>query len=294
MADTLSTQVSDSFSELIERTIAQMPQSAPMLSLARKVPIPKGSSTAQIPRITSVSAVQTPTEGDELSTYSRFTLGSKTITPSFRAIQVRIHVRAQNYSREDLVRLVSDEMALAQGQDIDTDLTGEFANWNTDNDVGTTNTDLTLATLRKARRILQSVPRRSGGPPRGDVVTVLSPIAAEDVLTDLGAKGLGSSSTGWIPRGLSEDIVRRYALTDIPLLGTAVFVDGYIAADGSGDHICSMFGTQALCWACSMDWQMDIFSEAEWPGVILRSLADYDSGIGGYTHHGVQITADGA
>ena len=293
MADTLSTQVQASFNELIERTIAQMPQSAPMLSLARKIPIPKGSSTAQIPRVTSVSAVQTPAEGAELTSHSRFTLGSTTIAPTFRAIQVRIHIRAQNYSRENLVRLVSDEMALAQGQDIDTDLTGEFANWDSSNDVGTTDTDLTIATLRQARRILQSIPRREGGPPRGDIVTVLSPIAAENVLTDLGAAGVGSG-TGWIPRGISEDLIRRYLVPEIPLLGTAVFVDGYIAADGSGDHICSMFGVDALCWACSMDWEMQVFSEAEWPGVILRSLADYEAGIGGFPSHGCQITADGA
>lgn len=115
MADTLSSNVEASYSEIIERTIAQMPQSAPMLSLARKVIIPKGHNEAKIPRISSVSTVQTPSEGSELSTFSRFTLTSATITPSFRAIQVRVHIRAQNYAREDLVRLISSEIALSQG-----------------------------------------------------------------------------------------------------------------------------------------------------------------------------------
>ncbi|MYF80575.1 MAG: hypothetical protein F4177_02145 [Chloroflexi bacterium] len=76
-------------------------------------------------------------------------------------------------------------------------------------------------------------------------------------------------------------------------MGTAVFVDGYMAADGAGDYICSMFGTEALVWACSMDWEMSVFEEAEWPGVTLRSMADYDTGIAGFAHHGCQITADG-
>ena len=292
MPDTLSSNVSASYAAMVERTIAQMPQSAPMLSLARKLIVPKGSSSAQIPRVASVSSVQQPAENDELATTSRFTLTSTTISPTFRAIYVRIHVRAINYSREDLVRLVSDEMALSQGQDIDTDLTGEFGNWHTDNDIGRSGAKLTLARLRAARRTLQSVPRSRGGPPRGDVVTVLSPIVAEHVLDDLGAAGAGNGSS-WIPAGISERLIRRFHVSEIPLMGTAVFVDGYMAANGAGDYICSMFGTEALVWACSMDWEMSIFEEAEWPGVTLRSMADYDTGIAGYVHHGCQITADG-
>ncbi|MDE2968057.1 MAG: hypothetical protein OXS30_11325 [Chloroflexota bacterium] len=292
MADTLSSNITASFEPIIERTMAQMPQSAPMLSLARKLIVPKGSNSAQIPRISSVSNVQTPDEGEELSVTSRFTLASNTISPVFRAIHVRIHVRAINYSREDLVRLVSDEMALSQGQDIDTDLTGEFGNWHTDNDVGASGEELTLAKLREGRRILQSVTRANGGPPRGDIVTVLSPIVAEHVLEDIGARGVGSGSN-WIPAGISERMIRRFHVSEIPLMGTAVFVDGYMGVDGSGDYICSMFGTEALVWACSMDWRMSIFEEAEWPGVTLRSMADYNAGIAGYTHHGCQITADG-
>ena len=292
MADTLSTNISASYAAMVERTIAQMPQSAPMLSLARKLIVPKGSNTAQIPRVSSVSSVQTPNESETLSTTSRLVLQSNTITPSFRAIYVRIHIRAMNYSREDLVRLVSDEMALSQGQDIDTDLTGEFGNWHTDNDIGASGEQLTLAKLRQARRLLQSVARSNGGPPRGDIVTVLSPIVAEHVLEDLGASGVGSGSN-WIPAGISEQLIRRFHVNEIPLMGTAVFVDGYMAADAQGDYICSMFGTEALVWACSMDWEMKLFEEAEWPGVTLRSLADYDAGIAGFKHHGCQITADG-
>ena len=292
MADTLSTNISASYAAMVERTIAQMPQSAPMLSLARKLIVPKGSNTAQIPRVSSVSSVQTPTESETLSTTSRLILQSNTITPSFRAIYVRIHICALNYSREDLVRLVSDEMALSQGQDIDTDLTGEFGNWHTDNDIGASGEKLTLAKLRQARRLLQSVARSNGGPPRGDIVTVLSPIVAEHVLEDLGASGVGTGSN-WIPAGISEQLIRRFHVNEIPLMGTAVFVDGYMADDAQGDYICSMFGTEALVWACSMDWEMKLFEEAEWPGVTLRSLADYDAGITGFKHHGCQITADG-
>lgn len=292
MADTLTANISASYGAMVERTIAQMPQSAPMLSLARKLIVPKGANSAQIPRVSSVSSVQTPQEGDELSTTSRFTLASNTISPTLRAIYVRVHIRAINYSKEDLVKLISDEMALSQGQDIDTDLTGEFANWHTDNDVGASGEKLTLGKLREARRILQSVVRKNGGPPRGDIVTVVSPIVAEHLLEDIGASGVGSGSN-WIPAGISEQVLRRFHISEIPLMGTAVFVDGYMAADGSGDYICSMYGTEALVWACSMDWQMSIHNEAEWPGLTLRSLADYQAGIAGFSHHGSQITADG-
>lgn len=294
MPDTLAANVNAAANEIIERTIVQMPQSAPMLALARKITIPKGHSTAKFPRVSSVSSVQTPTDGQSLSTSSRFELSSSTITPTLRAIYVRVSIRALNYSGDDLIRLIAEEMALSQGQDIDTDLTGEFANWNSANDVGATNTDLTIATLREARRKLQSVPRSAGGPPRGDVVTVLSPIAAEDVITDLGVRGISSSSSARIPAGISEELIRRFHVSEIPLMGTSVFVDGYMTEDGSSDYICSMFSREALGWACSMDWTLEVLTEADFPGSIIRALADYNSGITGYDRHGCQITADGA
>ena len=291
MPDTLASHVAAATNELIERTIVQMPQSAPMLSLARKVMIPKGHNSAKFPRVTSVSTVQTPSDGASLSTTSRFQLGSASITPTYRAIYVKVSDRALNYSGDDLIRLISEEMALTQAQDIDTDLTGEFANWASANDVGATDTDLTLDVLREARRKLQSVPRSAGGPPRGDVVTVLAPIVAEDVMKNLAVTG---SASARVPAGLSEELIRRFHVSEIPLMGSAVFVDGYMAEDGASDYICSMFSRDALSWACSMDWRIEVFSEASFPGSIVRATADYDSGITGYPRHGCQITADGA
>ena len=228
MADTLSTNISASYNAMVERTIAQMPQSAPMLSLARKMIVPKGANSAQIPRVSSVSSVQTPAEGQELSTTSRFTLASSTISPTFRAIYVRIHIRAINYSQEDLVKLVSDEMALSQGQDIDTDLTGEFANWHTDNDLGATGKKLTLKLLRNARRTLQTVPRSKGGPPRGrPIVNVLRIDGEEQITTMLPqpSEGTDAEAASELVFATRAGYVRRNRMSDF----ASINVNGKIA-----------------------------------------------------------------
>lgn len=295
MADTLSANLAETTQEMIAATVALMPQKAPCLQLVTRINIPKGHDRVEVPRVNSTSSVQTPTEGDELSLTSQFDLTSTTIQPTYRAIFVRIHERAEYFSRDDVVKLVSEEMAQTQAQDVDTDITAEFANFDSGNDVGTTNTDLTLAVLRKARRLLMANPRSSGGPVVDNINLVLAPIPMEDLLTNLGAQGVVSSTNPWIPNGISEDIIRQYHVPlNNGLVGVSVFWDGYMTQDGSGDFICGMFAKKAVHYAISKDWRIRQFETPQWPGVTLRSTADYNTGIGAYTAWGCQVTADGA
>lgn len=294
MADTLSTNVAETTQELIVATIALTPQMAPMLGLVKKVNIGKGHDRVEIPRVNSTSSVQTPTEGDELVTSSQFDLTSTTIQPTHRAIMVRIHDRATYFSKEDVIALVSQELAQTQAQDIDTDLTAEFANFGSGNDTGSTNTDITLAVLRQSRRLLRSVTRANGGPVQGMIRCVLAPIPEENLFTNLGVQGVVSSTNPWIPAGWSQEMIATYHIPQNQLLGVSMFVDGYMTEDGSGDFICGMFSQDALWYAVSKDWDMKTFEVPNWIGTIIRSVADYNSGVGGYPLHGSQITADGA
>ena len=294
MADTLSTNLAEVTQELIAATVALLPQSAVMLNLVERMPIGKGHDRIEIPRWNSTSSVQTPTEGDELVTSSQFDLTSTTIQPTHRAIMVRIHERATYFSRDNVISLVSEELAMTQAQDIDTDLTAEFANFGTGNDSGSTNTNLTLVTLRNARRRLLATTRANGGPAPLPLYVVMAPIPEEDLMADLGVQG-GSVVTAnppWIPSGMSQEMIMTYRLPQ--LLGVQAFVDGYMTEDGSSDFICGMFSKQALQFAVSKDWDFRTFEVPNWIGPIIRCVADYNSGVGKFPLWGAQITADGA
>ena len=188
----------------------QMPQQAVLMNLVTKRNIPKGKNSIEIPRADSTFSVQTPTEGDDLVVASQFDLTSTTISPTLRAIKVRISSRAQYFSQEDVLELISQEFARAQGQDIDTDLSAEFLNFHTDNDVGTTNTDLLVAVMRQARRLLMATTVANGGPAPMPLYAVLAPVPLEDLMTNIGLTGSVSSTNPWVPEGLSQKLIQEY------------------------------------------------------------------------------------
>ncbi len=296
MTDTLATNVAEITQELIDATVMQMPQVAPMMNLVERLDIPSGKNSVEIPRANSTFSVQTPTDGDELVNTSQFDLTSTTISPTLRAIHFRITDRAMRFSQEDVLKLVSQEMARAQGQDIDDDITAEFANVTAT--VGTTNTDITIADLRGARRQLMDVTVANGGPAPMPLVTVLAPIPVENLMTNLGLQATVTTTTGtgtqFITDGLSADFIRQYFVPGASIVGVPTFVDGYISEDSNNDDLGCMFSKQEFQLAMSKDWDMKTFEESNWIGTILRAVADYNSGIGKYNAWGVQIIADGA
>lgn len=299
MPDTLFANVSATGQSMILRAQALMPQTAPMISLVSKQAIPKGKTQADMPYVTSRATVQTPTEGDEVSFADTFTISSTSIAPGIKVINFRISKRAERFSQEQLTALVGDEIGRAEGQNVDELLLQQITNFHTDNDTGTTNTDLVFAALRTANRKVKGTSVTNGGPPVGQKVScVLSPIAHEDLLTSLGAQGVVGSTNPWIPDGMSKDIMMQYAVPGGQLLGgVGIFWDGYLQdtlVNGSGDTLCGLFAQKALWYVYSQEWEQDVFKEAEWVGVILRADADYGCGTGPITHWGAQITADDA
>ena len=295
MADTLASNVAESYQAIIAATTMLMPQNAVMMNLVEKINIPKGHGSVQLPRVngSALASVQTPTEGDEVTVTSQFDLTSTTITPTLRVIAYRVSGRAEYFSRDDVVKMLSEEISRAQGQDIDTDLLAEITNFATGNDVGTTNTDLTLAVLRQAHRLLQSNTVANGGPARAPHFCVISPVAQENLFTNLGLQGVVSSTSPWVPAGMSEELIRNYSIPQNMLVGVTMFWDGYMTENGSGDTLGGMFSRDALQLAMSKDWDLKVFDESNWVGPIIRCVADYNSGVGKYSGWGSQITCDG-
>lgn len=294
VGDTLAQNVAETTQEIIVSTIAQMPQMAPMLGLVTRKTIPKGNNRVEIPRVNTTFGVQLPTDGDELVNSSQFDLTSTTIQPTRRAIMVRVDDRATYFSSDDVIRLVSNELARAQAQDIDTDLLAEFLNFGSGQATGSTNVDVTLATLRQSRRLLRANTVANGGPPPAPYYCVISPIAEENLFTNLGVQGVVGSTSPWIPQGWSQEMIATYHIPQTQLLGVGMFVDGYMTENASGDTVGGMFSRDALWFAISKDWDMKTFEVPNWIGPIIRSVADYNSGVGAYPNWGSGITCDGA
>lgn len=293
-ADTLFASVSATGQAMIQRAQALMPQQAPCLNLVTHLSIPKGKTQADLPYATSTGTVQQLTEGDEVSYSDNFTISATSITPGIRVIKYKISKRADRFSQENLVALVSQEISRAQAQNVDQLITAQFTNFHTDNDVGSSGTDLAFAILRDSKTLLMRNATISGGPAPGRISCVIAPTPYNNLMTNLGAQGVVASSNPWIPQGLSADIMKQFAVPGGDLLGgVGIFWDGYMVANGAADYLCAMFSEKAIYYVSSQEWQTETFSESEWLGVILRADADYGVGLSPFTHWGSQITADG-
>lgn len=290
--DNLTTQIAETVTEIVTATIELIPQKAPMAGLVKRYTIPKGHDRVEIPRVNATFTVQTPTEGDELVLGSQFDLTSTTIQPTRRAIMVRVDERPVYFSQDDVIKLISNEIARAEAQDIDTDILAEFSNLGLT--AGTTNTDLTVATLRTAYRKLLENSVANGGPAPDPLYCVIAPIVYENLVTDMGLQGVVSSNAPWIPDGVSADLIKRYFIPQNQIVGVSLFWDGYMTENGSGDHICGMYSKEAIWLAISKDWDMKTFEVPNWIGTIIRAVADYNSGVAEFANWGVKITADGA
>jgi hypothetical protein len=302
VADTLATNVAESTTELITATIELIPHKAVMPNLVVRKTIPKGMDRIEIPRVNSTSTVLQPTEGDELVISNQFDLTSTTIQPTRRVIMYRITDRATMFSKEDVVALISEEMSQTQAQDMDLDLLAEFHNFTVDETAtglgGGTGTNLVYADVRTMRRILRSNTRANGGPAPGTLHLVLGPVQEEDLFADLGALGVGgvtaANAVQAIPSGISQDIILNYSVPQNVVAGVRFWSDGYMTEDASGDSEIAMFSEKALYLAIAKDWDMKVFEVPSWDGVILRSIADYNSGVGAYPRWGVHMKVDGA
>lgn len=294
MPDTLFDNVSATSQAMLQRAEALMPQEAPCMNLVTRVPIRPGFYQADLPYATSVATVQTPTEGDEIVFGDTFTFDFVSITPGIKVIKYKISKRAERFSQEQLVSFVGSEISRAQAQNIDELIVAQFPNFHTDNDVGTTNTDILFSVLSQARNNLRKVAVLNGGPAPLPIACVLGPTPQLNLMTDLGAQGVVSGAAPWIEPGMSADIMKQFAIPGGDLLGGVSIVwDGYMTENSASDFICAMFAKKAIGHAVSQEWNSEVFRESDWLGVILRADADYGVGMGPFSHWGCQITADG-
>lgn len=292
MADTLAANVAELTQDLIVATLALMGQDAPLMNLVTRQNLGKGHNRLLVPRVNATFSVQTPTEGDEIVTSSQFDLTSSTLAPTLRAIMVRVSERAEYFSKEDILTFVSRELARAQAQDVDTDIGAEFVNFG-GTDIGATNRNLRIADVRRGNRQLMAVTPANGGPAMGQKYLVISPMQEEMLLADAGGLGqlstAGTNTAPWIPQGLSQDIIDNYFVGR--WFGIPVFRDGYIVSVGSA-FSGGLFTKNVITLAMSKDWDMKTFDVPNWIGPVIRCVADYNSGVTGFSQHGIEVLSN--
>lgn len=304
MADTLSANVAESTTEIITATIELIPHKAVCPNLVVRKTIPKGFDRVEIPRVNSTSSVTQPTEGDELVVTSQFDLTSTTIQPTRRTIMVRVTDRTTQFSKDDIIAMISEEMAQTEAVDMDQDIMAEFANLtafsaSTTGIGGGTTVNLVLGDLRRARSILKNNSRANGGAAPGRLYGVIGAPQEEDLMVDLGALGLSVLTTANMTAnpanmsGIPETIIREYGLPSI-VMGLNLFVDPNLPEDTNGDVTIGIFSEKALYLAVSKEWDLKTFEVPNWDGVILRAIADYNTGVGGYPNWGGSILVDGS
>ncbi len=301
MPDTLAANIAESEQEIIETTQLLLPTFSPSMNLVMRKTIEKGHATVDLPAVSTVPSVQNPTEGEEVTVTYQYDLTAVTLTPVERSITVRVSKRAERQSGEDLIANISETLAVAQANDIEEDIISQFQNFNSANDLGGNTTDLTLATLRTMMRLLKQNTIANGGPAPGPISCVISPVAGENLMTDIGVVGTPGSVSPWIPAGISEEQIKQFGLIaasmQLMLIGSMVYISGAIVDDSfgaaSGGNAAGMFAKKALWLAMAQDWDLETFTESEWLGPILRVYADFDTGVGPRDRWGGFILTDG-
>lgn len=298
-ADTISTQAN--MSEVIDVMIATAEalelEFAVMSGLVTRVEIPNGADRVRIPYQDSTFVVQPHTDGDEISVVQRFSLDTLELTATELQLSYRISATAMRLSTQDLGAMAGDEFAKAQQERLEVDLLSLLDDTGSQ-DLGSSGANTTLDHVRNARTLLKNVARAQGGPARQPVVLVINPIQEDHLLADLGVTAATAAVAGanGVQRaaGISDELLNSPWFIQ-SLLKVPVFSTGYVATTvGSvtSPSIGGMFSKRALLYGVSKDWDMKVYDESHWPGLIVRGMAHYGSRLGPFPQHVVQFDTD--
>ena len=167
-------------------------------------------------------------------------------------------------------------------------------------DLGASAANTTIGHVRDSRALLKNVARdASGGPAPMPVYLVINPIQEAHLLTDLGVADASTTMTRPISSGLTQELIENAPALDDAFFGNVLrvptFITGYIGQTvGSitAPALGGMFSSRALILGVAAEWDVEPFSEVEWPGLIIRAMTDYGVRIGPYPSWVVQFDTD--
>ena len=234
-----------------------------------------GQISAVFPKFGALTAAAL-TDGNAASN-QQFTATGVTLTPAVNSVaRATITDLADFSSNLQLQADFGRAAAHAIVKKRNADIWALFAGFT--QSVGTTNTDLTEAALRKARRMIEE--SGAGGP----IYLAVSPRVVEDLL------GLYSTNTNQ-----TADVLRAMSLTEgkLPsIYGVTPLVINGVSEDGSGDYICGMFASDAIGYAESWDIRIEVQRVAASVGFEIVASSAY--AVGEIEDlKGVKVIADG-
>jgi hypothetical protein len=260
--------------------------------LSTRIEIPRGHDRVRVPFQNSIFAAQSYTDDDEITVSQRFSLDTLEMTISMLQISYRISERATRLAYVDLGAMAGEELVRARSERLEADLLDTLEG------AGLSGGDATfdIGEVREALRALLDVARDpDGGPARRPLYAVVSPTAEFEIYADIGVSSASTTFTrplasgGKIEEillGSGPAIEGNYAFD---LLGVPFFRSGYFnqttAGVVVGDVNGFLFSKRALLLGVSKDWDLKMYDESRYPGLIVRSMADYGKRLGPFTKH---------
>lgn len=259
--------------------------------LATRYDIPRGHDRVRVPYQNSTFAVQSYTDDDEVTVSQRFSLDTLELTIAMRLIAYRISERASRMAYVDLGALAGEELVKARSEHMEAFLLDILEG------AGLSGGDATfdIGEVRSAQLALLDVTRDSGGPARRPLYAVVAPTAEYEIYADIGVSSASTTFTRPLASGGKiEDILLgsgpaiegNYAFD---LLGVPFFRSGYFNQTTAGVVVADingfMFSKRALLLGVSKDWDLKIYDESRYPGLIVRSMSDFGGRLGPFTSH---------
>lgn len=296
--DTISSQanLSEVFDIMYATAEALMPEYETMMKLVTRYNIPRGADRVRVPFQDSTFAVNTLTDGDEVTTVQRFSIDTIDLTCTQFVLAYRISDRAMRFSLPDLARMAGEELAKAKAEKFEADLLATTDDAGSQ-DLGATGANTNLGHVRDSRALLYNVARASGGPAPDPLSLVINPIQEAHLLTDI---GVAAASTTFI-RNLQDPnlIGAPYGVNGYlgNVLGVPVYRSGLIDSTVQGVTTPAngaMFSRRGILLGVSKDWDLESFQESEWPGIIVRAIGDYGVRLGPFPSWCIQFDTDTA
>lgn len=245
----------------------------------------QGSDSSRFPSWTGVTATETP-EGVKAPVVKP-SVSYVDIAATKKTVFFEVPKEAFKGSMLNggLVNYLAPIAADAIDNKVEEDIIALFSSFTT-NTVGTTNTDLAQAVIRSAVTKLGKKASAGANPSR--FMSVLSPIALENLQSNI-----ATGSYLAVPESLKNEIFKDApGVTAFNLFGLPFLTSSRIVDNGSGDHICALFDTQAI--GGSLQWDVTLDTDYDVSRSVFQFNWQMSYGVGvAKENWGVAITCDG-
>lgn len=240
MADaTLTTSIDELSSIAIAEARDTILNSADLRNYVTRLTVPQGSLSIRVPKLGSLTA-SALTEGQSAAN-QEFTSTGTLLTPTTNAVvQISLTDLAGASAPQTAAR-AGRAMGQAIVKKINTDIAGLFDGFSTS--LGTTNTDISEETIRKAKRVLME----NNAP--GPYYLVVSCRVFEDIM-QIYSSNLTETSDRLRDAVLNGEAPSIYGVN-------VVVTSSGLEEDGNGDYKVGLFSSEALAFAETEGWGVD-------------------------------------